>query len=148
MKGAASSAELVKEGVQTDPWATRHPKQDAFCFSSGSSNRTSPPHPTPTRPCLLLPGNWVALLSWCDSSAAHYFQRLPEDEATAASLEFGHYNGTIPGTTVRGGKTTRGPWQETRPLQSHKWCTHPCLKYSSRMSYYALSFALIIHRVK
>lgn len=37
-----------------------------LCFSSGSSNWTC------ARLCLLLLGNWVARLSRCDSSAAHY----------------------------------------------------------------------------
>lgn len=57
--------ELMRKGVQTKLEATRqHNKM--LCFSSGSSNCTS------SCLCLWLLGNWVALLSQCESSAAHY----------------------------------------------------------------------------
>lgn len=93
--------ELMRKGVQIKLEATRQPNK-MLCISSGSSNCTS------SCLCLCLLGNWVALLSHCDSSAAHYsscWQRKRQQHQPR--FVCGHYNGTVPG--VVHGETSLDP---------------------------------------
>lgn len=93
------------------------------CFSSESSNCTS------SHLCLLVLGNWVALLSRCDSSAAHYSSCCQRKEVTTSAVfDRGHYNGSVP--EVEHGKRHLWTMPGRQSLQSHEWCTHVWLKYS------------------
>lgn len=130
---------VIRTGIQTKLEASRQPNK-TLCFSSGSSNCTSP------RLCLLLLGNWVALLSRCDSSVAHYSsccqrKRQQHQPCSSVVIIMAAYLESYTGKHLQ---TLSG----RQPLLGHKWCTHAWLRYSSKTWYYALSFAFIIQKVE